>query len=56
MTEQEVALQIQILQLQSGGSGSSFPSIVAFGSHTAIPHHSPTKRTLQQSDIVLIDM
>ncbi len=56
VSEGEIARKIQILQLEQGADGPSFPPIVAFGENTAIPHHSPTDRKLQRGDIVLIDM
>ena len=56
MTEEQVARKIQILQLELGASGPSFPPIVAFGEHTAIPHHSPTERVLENDEPILIDM
>lgn len=56
VTEEGIARQIQIFQLQLGASGPSFPPIVAFGPNTAIPHHSPTERKLQPEDQILIDM
>lgn len=56
VTEEAIAGRIQILQLELGATGPSFPPIVAFGENSAIPHHSPTERKLQSADIVLIDM
>ena len=56
VTEEEIARQIQIFQLQLGASGPSFPPIVAFAENTAIPHHSSTERKLQPEDPILIDM
>jgi Xaa-Pro aminopeptidase len=56
VTEEEIGRKIQILQLELGASGPSFPPIVAFGENTAIPHHSPTYRVLRDGDVVLIDM
>lgn len=56
VTEESIARKIQILQLELGASGPSFPPIVAFGEHSAIPHHSPTQRALQEGDVILIDM
>lgn len=56
VTEEAIARRIQILQLELGATGPSFPPIVAFGENSAIPHHSPTERKLQSADIVLIDM
>ncbi len=56
VTEEAIARRIQILQLELGATGPSFPPIVAFGENSAIPHHSPTERKLQWDDVVLIDM
>ncbi|MBP7773678.1 M24 family metallopeptidase [Candidatus Gracilibacteria bacterium] len=56
VTENEIARKIQILQLELGASGSSFPPIVAFGENSAVPHHSPTERKLRPEDIILLDM
>lgn len=53
MTEEAIARRIQILQLELGATGPSFPSIVAFGEKSAIPHHSPTERKLQSADVGL---
>ena len=50
MTEREVARKIQIIQLEQGATGPSFPPIVAFGEHSAIPHHSPTERALKPGE------
>lgn len=56
VTEDEIARKIQMLQLELGASGPSFPPIVAFGENSAVPHHSPTQRKLLPEDIVLLDM
>lgn len=56
MTEEALARKIQILQLELGATGPSFPPIVAFGENSAVPHHSPTERKLHAKDIVLLDM
>lgn len=56
VTEAAIARKIQILQLELGASGPSFPPIVAFWENSAVPHHSPTNRVLQEGDIILIDM
>ncbi|HVT22075.1 MAG TPA: M24 family metallopeptidase, partial [Mycobacteriales bacterium] len=39
----------------AGADGPSFPSIVAFGPHSAIPHHSPGDRPLGRGDFVKLD-
>lgn len=56
VTEGEIARKIQIMQLELGASGPSFPPIVAFAENTAVPHHNPTDRTLHDGDAVLLDM
>lgn len=56
VTEIEIARKIQILQLEQGASGPSFPPIVAFWENSAVPHHSPTERKLRSEDIILLDM
>lgn len=56
VTEEEIARRIQILQLELGASGPSFPPIVAFWENTAVPHHSPTEKHLHPGDVVLIDI
>ena len=56
VTEKETAAKIHYL-IESGGAESfSFPCIVAFGSNSALPHHSPGKTKLKKNDIALIDM
>jgi Xaa-Pro aminopeptidase len=56
VTEEAIARKIQILQLELGASGPSFPPIVAFWENSAIPHHSPTSRKLLPTDTILLDM
>lgn len=55
-TEQQLARQIQIWALELGADGMAFPPIVAFGTHTSRPHHTPTNRTLKPGHIVQIDI
>lgn len=54
ITEQEVATQLdaKIRQLKAE---PAFPTIVAFGPHSALPHHQPTSAVLQPETAVLID-
>ncbi len=56
VSEEALARKIQILQLELGASGPSFPPVVAFGENTATPHHSPTSRLLQSGEVVLLDI
>ncbi len=52
--EEEVALELEWFVRKRGGS-LAFPSIIAFGERSALPHAKPTSRKLKKGDIVLID-
>jgi Xaa-Pro aminopeptidase len=56
LTEARLARQLHMWSLELGADGLSFPPIVAFGTHTSIPHHTPTNRALKRGQIVQIDM
>lgn len=55
ITELKLARQLNIWALELGADGLSFDPIVAFGTHTASPHHRPTARALKKGHIVQID-
>lgn len=56
VSEREIAAEL-MLQLLRGGSDPEFPfmPIVASGPNSANPHASPTDRTLQSGDMLVID-
>jgi Xaa-Pro aminopeptidase len=54
-TEREVAFEIEEQIRLFGGSGWSFPAIVAIGPRAALPHARPTDIRIGSSDFVLID-
>ena len=55
VTESELAARLEY-RLRSEGSGSlPFEPIVAFGERTALPHATPTDRTLAAGELVLLD-
>lgn len=54
-TELEVCRQLDAAFLLAGADGCAFPTIVAFGEHTALPHHQPTEKKLEKEMAVLID-
>lgn len=56
ISEERLARQILQWALELGADGLSFDPIVAFGTHTACPHHRPTPRVLQKGHIVQIDI
>ena len=55
MTETEVAALLEYKMRALGAEGLSFPTIVAFGAHAAIPHHETGVTKLQFGDEILID-
>lgn len=55
MTERALARRLEQLFGELGAEDRAFPSIVAVGDHTAIPHHAPTDRQARTGDLVLID-
>ncbi|WP_216216388.1 M24 family metallopeptidase [Amycolatopsis aidingensis] len=54
-TEAEVARDLENRMLDHGSAGTAFPSIVAAGAHSAIPHHRPTGTALAAGDLVKLD-
>jgi Xaa-Pro aminopeptidase len=55
ISEREVAWLLLAAMREHGADGAAFESIVAFGPHSAIPHHDPTQRGLQAGDLVKLD-
>lgn len=56
ITERSLARKIETWAYELGAERMSFPTIVAFGSHTSHPHHHPGSRALQKGHIVQIDV
>ena len=54
-TEKEIALAVE-QYLQSRGATTSFPSIVASGPNSSMPHAVPTDRPLQEGEPITIDI
>jgi Xaa-Pro aminopeptidase len=54
-TEQQITAELEYQIRQFGGTGCSFPPIVAVGTRAALPHAVPTQRRVEESDFVLID-
>jgi len=55
-SERDVADALEAALRRCGATGSSFPPIVAVGTHAALPHARPTFSTrLRDADFVLID-
>ena len=56
MTEMQLAWQLGAWARELGADGLSFDPIVAFGSHTSMPHHHPGKRAFRRGHLVLVDV
>lgn len=54
-TEIEIAEKLRQILISFDACELSFPTIVAIGSSSAIPHHIPSKKKLQKNDPLLID-
>lgn len=55
MTELEVAAELEYQARRFGAKALSFPPVVAVGARAALPHATPTRRRLGESEFVLID-
>lgn len=55
MTELEVANEMEYRMRGFGASGLAFPSIVASGPHSAMPHAIPSERRIAAGDLVVLD-
>jgi len=54
-TERELAARLQAMLLEASGEDVSFPPILVAGPNTALPHGTPSDRSLQPGDMVIID-
>jgi Xaa-Pro aminopeptidase len=55
VTELEIARRLEVAMRDAGAEGLAFDSIVAFGEHSAEPHHLPTGRALARGELVKLD-
>lgn len=55
-TEKEVAWQIEGLAREGGADGLAFPSIVASGPNSALPHAVPTDRRIRAREPITLDV
>ncbi|MGE5840673.1 MAG: M24 family metallopeptidase [Deltaproteobacteria bacterium] len=55
-TEKEVAWEIEGLAREGGADGLAFPSIVASGPNSALPHAVPTGRKIRAREPITFDM
>lgn len=56
MTERDLAIVIDRAMADMGADGVSFPTIVATGDNSALPHARPSGRSIGHGDLLLIDM
>jgi Xaa-Pro aminopeptidase len=54
VTERDIAWAMR-REMHVRGTEPAFDSIVAFGPHSAIPHHQPTDRPLERGNLVKLD-
>lgn len=55
LTEVELARMLELEMAKLGAEDRAFPTIVAAGSNSAIPHHAPTSREIRLGDLLKID-
>jgi Xaa-Pro aminopeptidase len=54
-SERDVAIELELRMRRLGAESPSFPSIVAAGSHGALPHAAPRSREIRKDVLVTID-
>src|SRR5207247_7879250 len=54
-TEKELTDSLEMFVRRVGGEGTAFPSIVAVGARSALPHAPPSKRCLGEAPLLLVD-
>lgn len=54
-TEREVGLELEFFMRKMGASGLSFPSIVASGLRSSLPHGQATDKKLEKGDFLTLD-
>lgn len=54
-TEREIATQLVYEMQKLGAQGETFPSIVAVGPSSSLPHYEPGDRKLVENEVLLID-
>lgn len=55
LTEREVAAKLVYEMQRLGAQGETFPSIVAFGPNSSLPHAVPGQRKLKKDEVLLFD-
>lgn len=55
MTEKELQIELDFLQLKLGAQGNSFDTIMAFGENGSLCHAIPGERRLKKGDMITMD-
>ncbi len=55
MTEKEIAFEIEKYFKENGADGLAFPTIVASGINSSMPHAEPTDKKIESGDIITLD-
>ncbi|MGB9662214.1 MAG: M24 family metallopeptidase [Moorellaceae bacterium] len=55
LKESEIALELEYFMRRRGASGIAFPTIVASGDRSALPHGTAGNRELQAGDLIVMD-
>jgi len=56
LSEREIAWELEKFLRENGSDGLAFPSIVAAGPNSALPHATPTDYRLKEGELVLFDL
>ena len=56
IAEKEVAAEVEYAMRRAGSDGTSFDTIIASGANCAFPHGSCSNRTIQDGDLVVVDL
>lgn len=56
VSEKELANEFEYSAKKLGATSLAFPPVIAFGPHSALPHHQPTGTVLENNQAVLIDV
>jgi len=55
MTEREIGLELEIYMKRNGASGLSFPSIIASGTRSSLPHGEATDKKIEKGEFLTMD-
>ena len=56
VSELEVAAEVEYAMRKAGSCGTAFDTIIASGANSAFPHGTCTSRTIQDGDLVVVDL